>query len=68
MTRITLTAAAFLIACNSAFAGSDNFGSTNGDHPRTAATDNIRTTSIEKTDTAGQKPALPGSNRDLFGR
>jgi hypothetical protein len=65
MTRITLTAAAFLIACTSAFAGSDNFGSTNANP--VAATDDIHTTSIEKPAEADQKPATPGSNRDLFG-
>jgi uncharacterized protein DUF680 len=68
MTKITLTAAALFIACNSAFAGSDNFGSANGNHPITAGTDETHTTSIEKSDATDQKPARPGSNRDLFGR
>lgn len=69
MTKISLTAAAFLIACTSAFAGSDNFESAKASQPTVpvAGTDDIRTTSIEKPAEADQKPATPGSNRDLFG-
>ena len=65
MTKIALTAAALFIAASSAFAGSDKFGSNDAGQPAVHSTDNTITTSIEKSETAGQKPQ--GSNRDLFG-
>ena len=65
MTKIALAAAAILIAANAAFAGSDKFGSHNVNQLTGASIDNTITKSIEKADT--QKPAVQGSNRDLFG-
>lgn len=65
MTKIALTAAALLIAASTAFAGSDKFGSNDASQPAVVNTDITITTSIETSETTGQKPQ--GSNRDLFG-
>jgi len=67
MTRITLTAAALLIAAGNAFAGSDKYGSNDASRPAVAGTDNTVTTSIGKSDGTDRKPVVQGSNRDLFG-
>ncbi|MBN9222480.1 MAG: DUF680 domain-containing protein [Mesorhizobium sp.] len=67
MTRITLTAAALLIAAGTAFAGSDKYGSADASQQAVANTDNTVTTSIDKSDAGNRKPAVQGSNRDLFG-
>lgn len=67
MTRITLTAAALLIAAGTAFAGSDKYGSNDADQPAVANTDNTITTSIGKSGATDRKPDVQGSNRDLFG-
>ncbi|WP_192181400.1 DUF680 domain-containing protein [Mesorhizobium amorphae] len=66
MTKIALTAAAILVATGTAFAGSDNYGSANGNQPA-AAVDTSSTASIKKSDAPVQKPVTQGSDRDLFG-
>jgi hypothetical protein len=52
MTRITLVAAAMLVACGSAFAGSDHFGSDNANQP-VAAVDTMATGSYRRPDMVG---------------
>ncbi|MBA8907565.1 DUF680 domain-containing protein [Aminobacter ciceronei] len=51
MTKIALTAAAFLVATGTAFAGSDSYGSNNANQ-QVADIDNSFTASIQKSDTA----------------
>ncbi|TPK83121.1 DUF680 domain-containing protein [Mesorhizobium sp. B2-4-13] len=67
MTKIAIATAALLIAANTAFAGSDKFGSDNANQPTGVTTDNVTTTSIGKSEATNQKPVVQGSNRDLFG-
>lgn len=67
MTRITLTAAALLIAAGTAFADSDKYDPNDASRPAVAGTDNTVTTSIGKSDKTDRKPVVQGSNRDLFG-
>ncbi|MHC2791168.1 hypothetical protein ACVINZ_000180 [Mesorhizobium jarvisii] len=66
MTKILLTAAAILVAMGTAFAGSDNYGSNNANQ-RAAIVDTSYTASIQKSDTAVQKPVTQGSDQNLFG-
>jgi hypothetical protein len=66
MTKISLTAAAILVATGTAFAGSDNYGSNNASQPA-AAVDSSYTASLTKSDTAAEKPLTQGSDRNLFG-
>jgi len=66
MTKIALTAAAFLVATSAAFAGSDHYGSANANQPA-ASVDSTVTASIKKSDGSVQKPVVQGSDRDLFG-
>jgi len=66
MTKIAPTAAAFLVATGTAFAGSDNYGSNNAKQP-VAIVDTSYTASIQKSDTAVQKPVAQGSDQNLFG-
>jgi hypothetical protein len=65
MTRITLVAAAMLVACGSAFAGSDHFGSDNANQP-VAAVDTMATGSFRKPDMVEhdglKKPKVPTSS------
>ena len=64
MTKIALTAAAILVATGTAFAGSDNYGTTN---QPIANIDNSYTASISKSDAPVQMPASQGADRNLFG-
>ena len=66
MTKIALTAAAFLVATGTAFAGSDYYGSNNANQPA-AIVDTSYTASIQKSDTGVQKPLTQGSDQNLFG-
>ena len=66
MTKIALTAAAFLVATSAAFAGSDHYGSANANQPA-ASVDSTVTASIKKSDGSVQKPVVQGNDRDLFG-
>ena len=66
MTKISLTAAALLVATGAAFAGSDNYGSANA-NPPAASVDTSSTASIQKSDANAQKPVAQGANHDLFG-
>jgi hypothetical protein len=67
MTKIALTAAAFLVATGTAFAGSDNF---DRDHANQSAVavDHSVTASISKSTVAAQAQAPQGADRNLFGR
>lgn len=66
MTKIALTAAAILVATGIAFAGSDNYGSSNANQPA-ATVDNSFTASIQKSNSTVEKPLTQGSDRNLFG-
>ncbi|MBZ9756134.1 DUF680 domain-containing protein [Mesorhizobium sp. ESP6-5] len=66
MTKIAIATAALFIAANTAFAGSNKFGSDNASQT-VATTDNVTTSSISKSEATNQKPVVQGSNRDLFG-
>jgi len=66
MTKIALTAAAFLVATGAAFAGSDNYGSANANQP-TASVDASFTASTKTSDADVQKPVVTGADHNLFG-
>lgn len=66
MKKIVLAAAAVLAISGSAFAGSDNYGS-NGANQPAATVDNSYTASTQKSEPASEKPAVQGSDRNLFG-
>lgn len=66
MTKIALTAAAFLVATGAAFAGSDNYNSANANQPA-ASVDSTVTASVKKSDASVQRPVVQGSDRTLFG-
>lgn len=59
MNRISLTAAAILVATGSAFAGSDHYGSTNANQPAApvAGVDHAVTGAVKNTDMAEHKAA-----------
>ncbi|BAB53618.1 hypothetical protein B5V01_12120 [Mesorhizobium erdmanii] len=67
MTKIALTAAAILVATGTAFAGSDNYGSSNVNQPA-AAVDHSVTASTSKSTATVQAQAPQGADRNLFGR
>jgi hypothetical protein len=62
MTKIALTAAAILIGMGTAFAGSDNYGTTNADQPAVSI-DHSVTASIPKSIASVQ--ASQGADRNL---
>ncbi|MFB9985155.1 DUF680 domain-containing protein [Mesorhizobium kowhaii] len=61
MNRITLAAAAILVATGSAFAGSDHYGSNNADQTvaPVASVDHAIIGAVSNTDMAGYKVAEP---------
>jgi hypothetical protein len=66
MKKIVLTAAAILVGISTAFAGNDDYGSTNADL-RVASVDTMIVTSISNPNVRVQKPFPLGSDHALFG-
>ncbi|MDX8527189.1 DUF680 domain-containing protein [Mesorhizobium sp. MSK_1335] len=64
MKKIILTAAALLAISDSAFAGSDNYGSQAANPP---AVDSSHTASVNKSEPVAQKPVTTGADHNLFG-